>query len=69
MRIFVTYDPPPTSERNRDWKAIDFDSGAVGYGQAPEGALAELLCQLEDKAREVTDATCRDARDHLRTQW
>jgi hypothetical protein len=53
------------------WTAVDDDSYdgpgcPIGAGPTEAAAIADLMEQLDELSREVTDALCRDARDHLR---
>jgi hypothetical protein len=52
------------------WTATDDDGyepgSPIGAGRSEAAAIADLMEQIEEKAREVTDALCQDARDHLR---
>jgi hypothetical protein len=53
------------------WTAVDDDTYdgpgcPIGAGPTEAAAIADLMAQLDELSREVTDALCRDARGHLR---
>jgi hypothetical protein len=55
------------------WTAVDEDTydvgGPIGAGRTREAAIADLMDQIEERAREFTDAILQDSRDRQLQRW